>query len=185
MNLHQSLKAAYPIGCPSDTAPPLTLTFAGSMSSILMLARTTTLKASLISHMVMSSFFNPAASSTWNTQQNCIDEQSRKLGKTDKHFRYFTFQNQMHLNKRCCYISTKHIHVHKAVAAQRPGYILTYTHLWNSICRSNGEINGCNCSISKSYKAQYMSIFWFNINPDNCNNSTVLKCSERKGLQQV
>lgn len=52
----------HPMGCPRDTAPPLTFTFAGSMSSILMLASTTTLKASLISHMAMSSFFRPAAS---------------------------------------------------------------------------------------------------------------------------
>lgn len=35
------------------------------MSNILMLASTTTLKASLISHMAMSSFFRPAASRAW------------------------------------------------------------------------------------------------------------------------
>lgn len=56
---------AHPMGCPRDTAPPFTLTFAGSMSNILMLASTTTLKASLISHMAMSSFCRPAASRAW------------------------------------------------------------------------------------------------------------------------
>lgn len=44
-----------PIGCPSETAPPWTLTMEGSSSMSLMLARTTTLKASLISKREMSS----------------------------------------------------------------------------------------------------------------------------------
>lgn len=57
---------SYPIGWPRDTAPPLMFTLLGSMSSILMLARTTTLKASFISHMATSSFFTPAALSTYN-----------------------------------------------------------------------------------------------------------------------
>lgn len=51
----------YPIGCPRETAPPLMFTFCGSMPSILMLASTTTLKASLISHIAMSSFFRPVS----------------------------------------------------------------------------------------------------------------------------
>lgn len=62
------LTAAYPMGCPRDTAPPLTLTFEGSMSNILMFASTTTLKASLISNMAMSSIFRPAASRACQTQ---------------------------------------------------------------------------------------------------------------------
>lgn len=53
------------MGCPRDTAPPWMLTFAGSRSNILILANTTTLKASLISHIWTSSFFNPAAFRTF------------------------------------------------------------------------------------------------------------------------
>lgn len=63
--LSSEVAVSHPMGCPRDTAPPLTLTFEGSMSNILMLASTTTLKASLISHMAMSSFFRPAASRAW------------------------------------------------------------------------------------------------------------------------
>ena len=56
-----------PMGCPSDTAPPWTFTKPGSIPRILMFARTTTLKASLISHMEISSFFSPHRESTFGT----------------------------------------------------------------------------------------------------------------------
>ena len=52
------------MGCPMLTAPPLTLTLLGSRPRALVLARTTTLNASLISHMSMSSCFTPVIFNT-------------------------------------------------------------------------------------------------------------------------
>lgn len=54
-----------PIGWPRLTAPPWMFTLAGSMSSSFMLANTTTLNASLISHKAISSFRTPAFSSNY------------------------------------------------------------------------------------------------------------------------
>src|SRR5262249_49090792 len=55
-----------PIGWPSATAPPQTLTRAGSSPSNLLLAIDTTANASLISHRSTSSFFQPARPSTFS-----------------------------------------------------------------------------------------------------------------------
>ena len=52
------------MGCPSETAPPWTLTRVGSSSMSLILARATTLKASLISNMEISSLVRPQMDST-------------------------------------------------------------------------------------------------------------------------
>ena len=52
-----------PIGCPSATAPPLTLTFSSSMPSIRIEFSVTEANASLISHRSMSSAVRPALAS--------------------------------------------------------------------------------------------------------------------------
>lgn len=59
----------YPMGWPSETAPPWILTLDGSRSHNLMLAKTTTEKASLTSHIATSSDFTPVISSSWNEWQ--------------------------------------------------------------------------------------------------------------------
>ena len=59
-NQHHSQTDTYPIGCPSATAPPHTLTLAGSNPKILLFARLTAAKASLISHFAISLISKPA-----------------------------------------------------------------------------------------------------------------------------
>src|ERR1700691_4157699 len=54
-----------PIGCPSATAPPLTLTLSSSMPSTRIELSVTEANASLISHTSMSSAFRPALSSAF------------------------------------------------------------------------------------------------------------------------
>lgn len=60
----------YPIGCPRLTAPPCGFTLAGSKFSFFMLARTTALKASLISHCATSSALIPVCFSSWISFKN-------------------------------------------------------------------------------------------------------------------
>src|SRR5207237_9536586 len=55
-----------PIGCPSATAPPLTLTRPESILSILIEFRVTEAKASLISQRSMSSAFSPTLASAFS-----------------------------------------------------------------------------------------------------------------------
>lgn len=72
------------------------------MSNILMLASTTTLKASLISHMAMSSFFRPAASRAWqdNTHTHTLTVHAGAVQNTLMECSLIEFEEDKKQNKQ-------------------------------------------------------------------------------------